>query len=308
MRNKIIGISIFISIIMILVIVLIKQVPKTIELTTFEKAYNIVQLSDEETIEIPLYINYLDSYLVKKENLANANINNNEDSLSFTLEDITAIDDVTYLKNKKFYKYIFKLKPNINLDTDFTLEMENSYLELNYEQGVNVKIGIGSFCYYYYKTEASALAVKQLKGLINTYEDKTLVGVLIGLKNSSSTEIKIKKIIPLDLNVNASLDEIVLNKEFNQGVEIDDLLGYQYNPLGSGTTEDIEIVVKDETSLFIPLKYIKNVLLNKIGFLIEYEENGVIQHLCIDDFIFFDTTLYSVKRINNLKYYTYENY
>lgn len=308
MRNKIIGISIALSIFLILVIILIKQVPKTIELTTFEKAYNIVQLSDEETIEIPVYINYLDSYLVKKENIANANINNNEDSLSFTVEEINSIDDVTYLKNKKFYKYIFKLKPNINLDGNFTLEMNNAYLELNYEQGVNMKIGIGSFSYYYYNTQASALSVKQLKGLINTYEDKTLVGVLIGLKNSSNEGIKIKNIIPLDLNVNAALDEAVLNKEFNQGDDIDDILGYQYSIFGNVTKNDVEIAVEDETSLFIPLKYIKNVLLNKIGFLIEYEEADVIKYLCIDDFIFFDTSLYSIKRINNLKYYTYENY
>ena len=306
MRNKIIGISIGISVIFILVIIIIKQVPRTIELTTFEKAYNIVQLSDEEVVEVPIYINYFDSYLVKKDNLANANINNNEDNLSFTVEDIINIEDITYLKNKKFYKYIFKLKPNIKLENDFILEMSNSYLELNYEQGVNVKICIGSFSYYYYSTSDSTLSVKQLKGLINTYEDKTLVGVLIGLKTSSNEEVRIKNIISLDLNVKASLDEIVLNKEFNQGDSINDLLGY--DPFTQKESKNLNLVVEKEVSLFIPLKYQKNVLLNKLGFLIEYEEAGITKYLCIDDFIFFDTSLYSVKRINNLKYYTYENY
>lgn len=288
---------------------IIKQVPRTIELTTFERAYNMVQQSEEEVIEIPLYINYADSYLVKKDNITNAVIKNDDASLAFAISKIEQEDEV-YLKSKKFYKYIFTLTPNITLEDDFKLEILNSILELSYVQGVKVSVNIGSFSYYFYNNDDTALSIKQLKGLVNTYEDKTLVGITLGLKNNTNDNIKLKNIIALDANVNAELGEIKLNKEFNQGDSIDEILGYIYNPYSSSKGETIEIEIENDNdiNIFIPLKYKQNILLNKLGFLIEYEMNNQVKYLCIDDFMFFETSLYSINKINNLKFHIYENY
>jgi len=306
-KKLIVGIAI-VSIIFLVIIILIKQVPKTIELTTFEKAYNIVQQSTEECIEIPIYINYLDSYLVKKENIDNLSIKTNDEKLAFTVNKIKPTEAKTVLKKKVFYEYVFILNPSITLEDDFHIEMENAYLEINYVQGVKVLVKIGSFSYYFYNNDDSTLSVKQLKGLVNTYEDKTLVGITLGLKNNHANKITIKDIIPLDRNVDAALAEITFDKDYNQGDSIDQILGYKYDLYKENQINTFNLEIEDELNIFIPIKYKQDILLNKLGFLVMYEINEELRYLCIDDFTFFNTSLYSLKRINNLKFHVYENY
>lgn len=307
MKNKIISGIVILSILLIVIIVIINQVPKTLELTTFEKAYNLVQKTNEECIEIPIYINHGDSYLVKLENIEKAVIRNDDASLTFKVIKIEKEEDV-YLKNRKFYQYLFILSPTITLEDDYKLEMDKSILELSYAQGANVSISIGSFSYYYFKKDEHSLSLKQLKGLVNTYDDKMLVGIMLGLKNNSNNIITIKNIIPLDTNVIASLSEVKYDQYFNQGDSIDEILGYKYNLYSFEESKPIDFIVTDDVSLFIPLKYKQNILLNKLGLLVEYVENGDLKYFCIDDFMFFETSLYSINKINNLKYHVYENY
>lgn len=308
MKNKVIAVVSILSIVLLLIIILIKQVPKTVQVTTFERAYNIVKFSEEEFIEIPIYVNYLDAYLVKKDNITSININNEEESLAFKVDKISNTEEAVYLKNKKFYKYIFTLMPTIDLEEDFSIEINDAKLEINYLQGITVNLQIGSLSYYFYQNDDSSVTLNHLKGLINTYDDKVLVGVNIGLKNNTNKNIIINNITPLDLNLEAAVDEILINRTFDQGKKIDELLGYNYQLYNLSNTSNINIELDEEINIFVPLKYKSNILLNKTGFLVEYEVDGIIKYLCIDDFLFFETSLYSLNKINSLKYHTYENY
>ena len=308
MKNKIIIGIIALSFIALVVIILSSKVPKSIDITTFESAYNVVQFSDEENIEIPIFISMEDSYIINKDNVISSKIKNDQDSIAFNINRIVDTEEKALIKNKRFHKYILILNPVLKLEDDFTLEIDNAILEINYSQGINININIGSFSYYYYSTSGNDLSISKLKGLVNTYTDKLLVGVQIGLKSNTDDVIKITNIKALDTNVILAKSSIVLNKDFTQGAKIDDFLGYTYDPYGDFEDRDFNIILDKEYNLFIPLKYKKDILLNKLGFLIEYEINGVTKYFCIDDFIFFNTNLYSEKRINNLKLYTYENY
>lgn len=64
MREKVVVLITSVSIVFLIVILFLSNVPKTIEITTFEKAYNMVQLDKSEQFEIPLLINIENSYVV----------------------------------------------------------------------------------------------------------------------------------------------------------------------------------------------------------------------------------------------------
>src|SRR5690606_19154080 len=105
-----------------------------------------------------------------------------------------------------------------------------------------------------------------------------------------------------------SYNDILEDISFNQGKDINEILGYSYNLYNINNNIDLNLEFSESLNVFVPLKYKSDILLNKLGFLIEYEINNEIKYLVIDDFNFFETYFLSIKKINNLKIYTYENY
>lgn len=307
MREKVVVLITSVSIVFLIVILFLSNVPKTIEITTFEKAYNMVQLDKSEQFEIPLLINIENSYVVDEKNIESICINNNLELVKLDLVKIIFQNEKINLNNKWFYKYSFILKPNLELNNDFSIEINDANLEISFKKGESIKIGIGSFSYYYFNSYKNDLSLSKLKGLVNDLKGKTLVGVLIGLKNNKNSNVVIKNIIPLDLNINISSDEITYLHDFNQGEDISDILGYKYNLYEKHLNSEVTIEVNDEVNLFIPLKYQEKTIVNKLGFLIEYEIGNKRYYMCIDDFIFFDSNDY-IKYSNNFIIYKYENH
>lgn len=295
-----------ISILVLVIMIIVKKVPKTIEVTTFKKAYNMVLVSDDEYLEIPIFISNKNSFFTEKENIESIIISNNDESLKFNLDSISECSEKIHLKDKWFFKYIYKLKPIIDKTVDFTLEIINAKLEIDFKRGTNASISIGSLSIYAYNNTSDVIAISKLKGLVNEVDANTLVGILIGIKNTSNKDLKIKNIYPLDANIIASYNEIIELNDFNQKESISKIVGYDYKLYENIYNDDLDVGLNDEIKLFIPLKYMDKLIVNKVGFLLEFEYDMQIQYFLIDDFLFFDSNDYLLSDIRGLVYYTYE--
>lgn len=308
MKTKIVLTFIGVSVLTILIVIFVRKIPKTIEVTTFEKSHSFIQANDDELFELALFFNKPTNYLVDKDNVTSVNLKNNEEIFKFNLVKVEYTSETLSLKDSIYYKYNFYLTPTLKLEDDFSFEITNCLLDLTYKQGVNLSIGIGSFSYYYFKDNSADIRLTKLNGLINDFDEKTLVGINLSLSSNEEKEIKINKIQVLDLNVAISSNDIKSNINFTQGEDINSVLGYNYDLFSLTQEEDLNLSFENNINLFIPLKYRDKLYTNKVGLKIEYEINGEIKYFWIDDFTFFETKIYTKYQINNLKYYLYENY
>jgi len=306
-KTKYIKIILLISLVFLVVLLLVRKIPNTIEIVMVTKGYNFVQVERDETFEISFFISTKNSNFSNQNNIKSIAITDEINYLKFKLEDIILSEEKVYLKNKWYYNVLFSLKPLIEVTNNFTLEMIDAYLEIAFKNDSYAKLSIGSFSYYLFQENSQNLSITKLKGLVNTFNNnKRLVGVLIGIKNNTNKQIKITNIYPLDLNIKVAYKDIIKCNDFIQGETIKEILGYDYNLFEIEENVKLNLCVDDEIRIFIPLKYIKDIVINKMGFLIEYELDKETFYYCLDDFLFFESNDYLVN-LKWLKFYTYED-
>jgi len=317
-KLNIVYILLGISLVVILIISIVAKVPKTVQVTTFKKSYSYVsKYQENEEIIINVYINQLDSYITQGENIESSYItdNNNEDHIILNLKKVNNCQEKISLNKDEFhlFQYIFDIE--FLTDSDFSLEIDNAYLCLEYAQDDFIKIGIGSFSFYKVEGFGSEdLSIARLKGVVNTVNNvKTLVGIAINFKNNNTIDLTITNIIPLVLKVETSNNDVKkLNSfNYNSGDTIKSILGYEFNPYQSNSSDiDLNLQINDlEDDYYIfPLKHQNIYPVNKVGFIVEYEIDNIKKKMYFDDFTFFTSSKYSKNEINKLIYYTYENY
>lgn len=300
------------SLIVVIIIAIIFKPQNTIELTTFPQAYNIVSLLDEKDhLSINLYINQRDSYLINCDNISYAYINDKQNNqLKLKINRIEATGEYLQTNRKKYYGYQFRFEVPINVTSELTLTLKEANLILEYIQGIKVEIGIGSFSYYKVPNYGGEeITINKLKGVVNEIEgSKTLVGLGLGIKNHMNQPVIIKRIIPLDVNIFVSSQDYQEIDSFETTNDISNLLGYRYDVNYQKNSDNLNLEIKDEGFYLFPLKYIKNIMINKLGFIIEYEVDTEIKRLYYDDFTFFSTNQQLESNINQLVFYRYENY
>jgi hypothetical protein len=112
-KSYFIFIILALSLLAVLVIALIEDEQKTIELTIFEKSYNQVSLyQDSEEICFDIYLNTKDSYLTDIDNITSASITDDiqnqlllkKNKIIITSEKLEINDEIFYLS--KFYFFI----------------------------------------------------------------------------------------------------------------------------------------------------------------------------------------------------------
>lgn len=300
------------SLVVVIIIAIAFKPQKMIELTTFPQAYNIVSLVDEQDqLAIDLYINHKDSYLINHDNISHAYLLDKQNNqLKLKIVRIDATGEYLNTNHKKYYGYQFHFEIPINATSELTFTMEEANLILEYIQGTNIDIRIGSFCYYkVLKFGGDEITINKLKGVVNEIDGKkTLVGLGIGIKNHLSEHTIIKKIIPLDVNVFVSYQDYQEIKNFEPTSNISELLGYHYDVNFQEKSDCLNLEIDDEGFYLFPLKYTNTITINKLGFIVEYEVDKEIKRLYYDDFTFFNTNQSFESIINQLVFYHYENY
>ena len=311
---------IFVPVVIILIIGVILSISlhvDTFEVMTIPRSYSYVSTySDQDEMDVYVYVSTKNSYLTKKEYVSNAFICSNKtgDILNVKLLDITDCENKKKIYNHNFYLFKFSFDISFNTTTEYELSIKDAVLTLDYNSK-EVNLELGSFYYYkmpYYGDSTNHLTITSLKPILGYIEEnRTVSGFRIGLRNNSSKKIRIVDVKLLDPNIYPSLREVKIVDDENGIETMSSILGYNYN-LKSKEVEtsdlDLEINKNDNINIVIPIKYIEDYPINSFGFIISYTEEGseeVIKYY-YDDFIFFNSIQETYEE-SKLKISTYDN-
>lgn len=316
MKKSIVIISFCLVIIsaVILSISFIKTSSDSYKVTTIKTSYNITStIKEKDEIVIPIYSNNKKCDLVDIKKVANCYIcdSSEENSFLLTLNRIEEGENTLQINQEEFYEYNYYFSINNNINSEYNLSIEKAYLKIILKEK-EIKMFIGSLSYYKilsYGDEYKSLDLVSLKAIVNELdEEKSIVGVVIGLRNNSTTPITVNNINLLDINLKAATNEIKIINELPDSTDnISELLGYTYNPKEFIDSSELKIEIKatDTIYLLVPIKKIGEIYTNRFGLQINYLYSNTQRTYYLDDFLYF-------KSNRNLKYedfeiITYEN-
>lgn len=306
--KKIVPVFFLLTIALITTIVLINKKKEIITLTTFPEAYCFVsEYQETEDFEIGIIVDSKDAYFTNLDNIAACSLSDSKDEceLQLHLLSIEKSEEQLEIDKKTFYRYQFHFAIDFFTEDNFVLEMEEAILKLNLVQSEILKLHIGSFSLYKIPNyERDDLTISRLKGVVNTVNgEKTLVALAMEIRNISNDAISIRGLQPLALNTMSEENYLVDNLSFHSGMQLDTLLT-------NATFVDEEHIlgVGECQSFLFPLSYQKPVILNRIGFRIDYLKGSQEKYLYFNEFTFYNTYHYSETALIKLEYYTYENY
>lgn len=317
--KKIIAFIVIFIVFLFLVILSLKNGDEILSLTTIPKSYSFVSTYYEnDNIEVLLYLSNKKSIITNQEAITNCYITDKEryNSIKIELIEINDLNYIEKIKNQNFflYSFCFDIKSIVNEEYEF--EINDAILSLDTEEQT-FNINLGSFYYYklpYYGDYYQNISISKLVPVISSIYGNDTIGALnIKIKNNVYSDIQITNIKLLNNNIYPSYDDlIILEEEINTQMTLSSILGYNYDikseiyienrkmNLNINKSEDIEII--------LPLKYINNYNINRLGFIIDYTviDTNQSYSLYYDDFIFFSNSDLFVNE-EELIINTYEN-
>lgn len=316
MKKKVllIGLIVFGCLVTTLSIILFSKGSDTYKLTTIKSSYNILSLVDEkDEIVIPIYSNSKKCDIVDKKKVGNCSICDNlEDNVfKLSLNDITPSGNVLKISGEDFYEYNYHFTFLAEFGDETRSLLDKAYLKIEMKEK-EVRLCIGSLSYYKvlnYGDGFDTLDLVCLKAIVNELDDeKTIVGVVLGLRNNALTNVTLQNINLLDVNLKASNGEIKIISDVPSSTsDINSLLGYEYNIDGLSVDKDLDIKI-DSTEvkyLLIPLKRIGEIYTNRFGLQIDYDINGDARTYYLDDFLYF--TANQNLKLEDFDIFVYEN-
>ena len=287
---------------------------ETYKVTTIKSSYNVLSLTTEtDEIVIPLYSNNKKCDLVNKDKVANCSICDLGEDNVFKLElnEVYPSGNILQISGEDFYEYNFRFTFKGEFKEELKATIEKAYLKIEMKEK-EIKLCIGSLSYYKvlnYNDENNSLDLVCLKAIVNELdEEKSIVGVVIGLKNNSKSDLTINNINLLDINLKAANGEVKIISEVPQSTsDINTLLGYEYNYRELVNNNELSILIdSNETKyLLIPLKRVGEIYTNRFGLEIDYLFRGDEKTYYVDDFLYFKSN--QNLKMEDFDIFTYEN-
>ena len=274
--------SVLILLVVFLLVLFLQKKPTCIFITV-ENDYYVVNSTEENSINVPLYISNNNDDFVNKEFITRISIidSNSEVQVPLDIETISYLKEVNY--NKKVY-YEYDLALNVNIVSYEPIIINEAYLEILYNSGYELKMKIGSLCIYNYEVN-NEMYYTTLKGIIREYQgNKMLIGVLIKL--SCNDSVRIYDIMSLNSNVmvDMSMSEVVSYDESND--VIDRFIDENYKVI-SDVGKNCIIEIEGEQYLLLCLKYKSYLEINDLGFIIKYQNGDNYYEKVINPFKYF---------------------
>ena len=208
---------------------------------------------------------------------------------------------------------MFKIPAIVNEEYQFSINDAILSMEA-IDQNYNIKLG--SFYYYklpYYGDADNLISVSKLLPVLSKINGNDTIGAInIEISNNYNSDIEIIDFKLLENNIFISSKDIKeINEDINNNLSLSTILGYQYNIKTEIfiEREDFKknIYNKEKINLIIPLKYLNNYSINKLGFIIKYrnKDSNKISYLYYDDFVYFSSNNFIVNE-DELNIYLYE--
>lgn len=201
-------------------------------------------------------------------------------------------------ENKDLYAYDFLL--TFDYCTEASIRVLDAYLDIEYENGENFKVDIGSVLLSQ-NTNSNNLSITRVKPVVNNYiniNDKSLpttVAVMITLDNRSESEVSIKEIDILNSVVVTNYQKVkeLDNIDYESNYNINDIIDGEYQLVEKSNADsfDITIMPSSKINLIIPFNYLKLEVVKEAGLQIKYIYQGNMKTTIIEPIPFFNSSL-----------------
>jgi len=265
-----------------------------ISIITYTGSYSRLITSTEETLSIPIYLSYDESFITAKDSIDSANISGSENVLEVNIADIRNSEYSETLEGREYQMFFSDLTfPNANL-TDYFLDLSNASLNLVYVDGEAISLEVGDIYLRFAEiANPGYLDLYRMYALTIDDLDETTAGIVIGLDNVTPNEIILSGIdigFPdwhFDLG-NATYLDVAPDSYMSL---VDSGIIDAYSDNAESTTFNLD----GDTLIWLPLlsEEARN-RTNRFPLLISFEYLGNEYIYMIDDFIFY-TADYSLE-------------
>lgn len=256
-----------------------------IDIISVKKDYARV-LTQEEVIDIPLYITSDQSFLTHTANISASRIISDGDEVSI---DIVAINDmhqlVTYEDISYFLFHIvidFSQVYNKNL----RLSMPNAQLQISYNNDEVLSLALGHMGILFHDLEQTTHI--DFNRLYATYDHGAISSIILDLENKTGQTIEISYIETLNPSLHLNLNYALIH--YDRHSHIDQLSAFieDYQMLIDKGEIQGQIDFYQDTQYILPLKHIKHIsYLNRFPLIIHYRYHEQDYTYIIDDYMFF---------------------
>lgn len=296
MKTNIMYIILF-SLIIGVTILLFIQKEEEVIIISRDYSYSVYHSDKQESINIELLTNQKESYHFNKDYIIDLNLHNETEELSVIVDDIFLGKDFLVYQDDEYYQVILKLSIPFT-SNDLLIEMENTYLEITYENRETIDIKIGDVVYLFNEKVDHDITLGNLSAtheIINGYN--SIGGINLELANTTNSNIMITDIYLLSNNVRVNKDLISTHKNCEFTLSVSSCLGlesYDFNHEYKNIDLSILLGKNNDIDLYIPLIYLDSAKsIYELGLVITYEINNEVKQLIIDDFPFMKTSLFS---------------
>ena len=292
MRKFFFGVVFLFIVISLIVLHLDKPSKSMVHLLTVYKDYSRIITKPEETISIPIYSDYEDTFLLDKEAITSSYISNEINSLEIKIDNIRKTEDINKLDEETYTLYYIDISFPYNLTSEQIIDISDCKLSLTYINDESIDLEIGNMYLMFNPIEENnQISLYRMFALTNFYNGKEFISAIVfGLTNMTCENIKITEIDNNIQTMNLDIDEAKFIDEINNVHEsIESIIRHEYNPIGIISFSTSIDLINDKL-LVVPIKY-EDVIqtTNRFPLIIKYIYQDKEYSYIIDDFMFFET-------------------
>ncbi|HKL47771.1 MAG TPA: hypothetical protein VJ878_03800 [Candidatus Izemoplasmatales bacterium] len=270
----------------IVIYVFTDQVDQTLQMLSIKKDYARV-LTEDEVVDIPIYISSNESFLTTQSNIIDAQIISDADEVNIDIALIIDQNQKITFEDKAYYLFHYRLDFSSIYTKNLKLNMPNAYLKLVYNNDDEFQFGLGHMQLLFHDLDQATHL--DFNRLYATYYQGAISGIVLDLENKTSQTIEIQSIDNLNqqMNINLSKNKVV----YDLNEHIDDLHMYLPNHqiIGQVDGHQESLMVYQDTQFILPINHHQTLsYLNRFPLIINYKYNQVMYTYIIDDYKYFE--------------------
>ncbi|MFW5847708.1 MAG: hypothetical protein ACOCVF_02200 [bacterium] len=299
-KTFLIIITTYILITAIIIIVKDKDIINEINILTVKKAYSRI-ITPEEVIDIPIFFSEENNFLIDKDNIIDARIKDEHNEVEINIEKIENAYQKTTYENISYFMFYYQIKFNQFAINNLQLNLENSYLEIIYQNETNLQLEIGDLNLLFTSiNNHNHIDFTRMYSITNYENNHNVVkAIYLELENLTGNNIYINSISLLNNKLFANTSEIkTVNFLPEYNMNFNSLLP-EFNSIANEFKDNDCFIFKDKQNLIIPINHLnKWQFINRFPLIIDYSYNEENYQYIIDDYLFFS----SLNELGNLNY------
>ncbi|MCF7923544.1 MAG: hypothetical protein K9L64_00375 [Candidatus Izimaplasma sp.] len=271
-----------------------------ISLLAVKKTYSRL-ITDEEVIDLPIYITQEKSFLIDKENILDARIGDKYNELEVNIKEIKNANKMINYENTQYYLFYFQIDFSEVDISNLELNFINSTLYLSYINDELVELDIGKINLLFRTIDnPNHLDFSRMFSITNKEDEYNVIkAIYLELDNRTGENIIINEISFLNNELKANIEQIKsINFMPDYNSDFKDLMP-QFNTLTTEFINNKTFNLINKQNLLIPINHLEEwQYINRFPLIIKYTYNDISYEYIIDDFLFFS----SINDIENENY------